>query len=85
MFNGEHSRVWMTGEPPFTTTVCVELLDEGIDTWRPVEAIADGDCFVLPHSAPDGEHWRLAPGSRVRCELREPSGGQGLVAVELAN
>jgi hypothetical protein len=85
MFNGEHSRVWMTGEPPFTTTVYVELLDEGIDTWRPVEAIADGDCFVLPHSAPDGEHWRLAPGSRVRCELRELSGGQGLVAVELAN
>jgi hypothetical protein len=85
MFNGEQSRVWMTGELPFTRTVYIELLDEGVDASRPVEAIVDGDYFVLPRTVPDGEHWQFAPGSRVRCEWRELSGGQGLLAVELAD
>jgi hypothetical protein len=52
-----------------TRTVYVELLGEGVDVWRPVEAIADGEAFVLP------------PGSRVRCEL---SDGEALVVAEIA-
>jgi hypothetical protein len=68
-----------------TQTIYVELLDEGVDVWRPVEAVRDGDAFRLPVSAPEGEHWQFPPGSRVRCALRELSDGQTLVAVELAN
>jgi hypothetical protein len=68
-----------------TQTVYVELLDERIDVWRPVEAVEDGEVFVLPTTAPEGENWRFAPGSRVRCELRQLSGGQTLVAAELAD
>jgi hypothetical protein len=68
-----------------TQTIYVEPLDEGVDVWSPVEAVRDGDAFRLPVSAPEGEHWQFPPGSRVRCELRELSDGQTLVAVELAN
>jgi hypothetical protein len=68
-----------------TRTVYVELLDEGVDVWRPVEAVEDGESFLLPTTAPAGERWRFAPGSRVRCELRQLYGGQTLVAAELAN
>jgi hypothetical protein len=52
-----------------TRIVYVELLDEGVEVWRPVEAVDDGDTFVLPVTAPEGEHWAFSPGSRVRCEL----------------
>jgi hypothetical protein len=68
-----------------TRTVYVELLDEGVDVWSAVEAVEDGEVFLLPPSAPETEHWRFAPGSRVRCELRELSGGSALVATELAD
>jgi hypothetical protein len=67
-----------------TRMVYVELLGEGVEVWCPVEAVVDGDAFVLPVTAPEGERWRFAPGSRVRCELREPSDGQALVAAEIA-
>jgi hypothetical protein len=68
-----------------TRTVYVELVDEGVNVWRPVEAVEDGDGFVLPMSAPDGERWRFPPGSRVRCELRELSDGEALVAVRVVS
>ena len=67
-----------------TQTVYVELLGDGVDVWRPVEAIEDGDTFVLPLTSPEGERWRFPPGSRVRCELRDLSEGQALVAAEIA-
>jgi hypothetical protein len=64
-----------------TVTVYVELLDEGVDVWRPVEAERESDGVVrLPGNAPDGETWAYPPGSRVRCERRDI----GLVAVALA-
>jgi hypothetical protein len=67
-----------------TRIVYVELLDEGVEVWRPVEAVDDGDTFVLPVTAPEGEHWAFSPGSRVRCELRELSDGPALIAAEIA-
>jgi hypothetical protein len=67
-----------------TQTVYVELLDESVDVWRPVQAELESDhVFRLPHAAPAGETWRFPPGSRVRCELRNLSDGQHLVAAEL--
>jgi hypothetical protein len=64
-----------------TETIYVELLDEGVDVWRPVEADREDDDVVrLPDHAPEGEQWAFAPGSRVRCEQRSI----GKVAVALA-
>lgn len=62
-----------------TRTVYIELLDEGVDVWRPVDAeVEDGDLMLLPPEAPSGERWAFPPGSLVRCETRD----LGLVAVE---
>lgn len=64
-----------------TVTVYIELLDEGVDVWRPVEAQWEADGVArLPSDAPEGEAWAFRPGSRVRCERRDI----GLVAVALA-
>jgi hypothetical protein len=64
-----------------TETVYVELLDEGVDVWRPVEAEREDDYVMrLPDHSPEGEQWAFPPGSRVRCEQRSI----GNVAVELA-
>jgi len=51
-----------------TRPVYVELLGEDVDVWRPVEAIEDGEAFVLSPTSPEGERWRFRPGSRVRRE-----------------
>jgi hypothetical protein len=54
-----------------TETVYVELRDEGVDVWRPVEAQREtGSVLRLPSVAPEGEQWAFPPGSRVRCERR---------------
>ena len=62
--------------------VFVELLNEGVEVWRPVEAECQEEGVVrLPAEAPDGEQWAFPPGSRVRCEERDV----GIVAVALAD
>ncbi len=67
-----------------TQTIYIELLDEGVDVWRPVKAKAEtDDIFRLPPTAPEDEVWRFAPGSRVRCEWRDLPDGAALVAAEL--
>jgi hypothetical protein len=64
--------------------VYVELLDEGVDVWRPVEAEAETDDIVrLPDTAPSDEHWAFGPASRVRCEWRDLGDGPVLVATGL--
>lgn len=73
-----------------TTTVYVELLDEGVDAWRPVLAQpVSGDVYRLIGEIPDGETWLFAPGDIVKCETRILSGdahrtGPVLVAIESA-
>jgi hypothetical protein len=62
--------------------VFVPLLEEGLDdVWAPVHAEHEqANVFRLPASAPEGETWQFAPGSRVVVERR----GADLFAVGLA-
>jgi hypothetical protein len=68
-------------------TINVELLDEGVTAYRPVEATQDRDgSFRLPDTAPADEAWRFEPGSRVVCELRDIGGTEpSLVATRVAS
>ena len=69
-----------------TTTVYVELLDEGVPVWRPVEAEHLGnDRYRLTGVRPEDEIWPFAVGDVVKCEMRRLSGGSALVAYEKAN
>ena len=70
-----------------TRTIYIELLNEGVTVYRPVEATPErGGSFRLPDSAPTDEHWRFEPGSRVICERHEieRDGEVQLVASRLA-
>jgi hypothetical protein len=67
-------------------TIYINLLDEGTDVWRPVDADAIGGMdYRIDHRAivPDDEQWQFRPGDRVKCELRELSGTPVLVAIGL--
>jgi hypothetical protein len=66
------------------TTIYVALINEATSVWRPVEAvpITENVFRIAPGSVPDGEEWEFAPGTTVRCESRDLSGGPSLVAVE---
>jgi hypothetical protein len=70
-------------------TVYVELLEEGVQVWRPVSAIHEGGCiYRLPLMLARemaGEVWAFAPGSLVHCEMRDFSDSAGLVATRQAN
>jgi hypothetical protein len=68
-------------------TIYVELLDEGVRVYRPVEATPESDgSFRLPTSAAADERWRFEPGGRVICERQEigDDGEVQLVASRLA-
>jgi hypothetical protein len=69
----------------YGAVVYVELLDEGVDVWRPVSAkeVRPGR-YLLEGSVPERERWAFAPGSIVECEVRNLSEGEALVAVRLA-
>lgn len=62
-----------------TEEILVELADEGVEVWAPVQAkrLPDGQ-YLLPPTSPEDETWAFAPGSVVRCERR----AMGLVAIE---
>ena len=67
-----------------TDIVYVELLDEGVDVWRPVHALRIGDgkwIFQRAASAVAEEQWKFPLGSKVVCEYREFDTGPRLVAV----
>jgi hypothetical protein len=68
-----------------TETIYIELLDEGVEAWRPVKAERRQDgLFRLLSGPPDEtEAWTFPQGSVVRCEEKTFSGGyKGLVARE---
>jgi hypothetical protein len=68
-----------------TETIYMYLPDEGVDVWRPVQAEKLGDdVYHVVGPAPDGEVWEFPPGSIVRVQLRQLSGGDTLVAVSNA-
>ncbi|MBA4147934.1 MAG: hypothetical protein H0X66_07435 [Verrucomicrobia bacterium] len=69
-----------------STTIYIELVDEGTQVWRPVEAeqVREG-VFRIIGRQPEDEHWQFASGSFVRCRERTFSGGEhGFVAYEMA-
>jgi hypothetical protein len=67
------------------TTIYMPLLNEGVDVWRPVEAmkITDLGYMVTENPRPD-EEWAFQPGHILRCEERQLSGEACLVAVAKA-
>lgn len=68
-----------------TRTIYVQLLDEGVDVWAPVEAEVLGeDLFRLPEEAPAKEDWQFAPGSLVVGEPQSLSTGVVPCAVRQA-
>jgi hypothetical protein len=70
-----------------TETIYVYLLDEGVDCWRPVEAVHEGDNRYRisgVNADPSDEHWEFATGDLVVCECRTLSDGEALVAVRRA-
>jgi hypothetical protein len=64
-----------------TKTIFVELINEGVPCWRPVEAeqLADGS-FRLIGATPEDERWRFNPGDIVQCKQQTFQNGSGLVA-----
>ncbi len=60
----------------------MELLDEGVEVWRPVEAEVLDDGFRVLGPVPDTEHWRFEPGSLVQVTKKRLSEGEQWVAVE---
>lgn len=67
-----------------THQVYVRLLDEGTDVFRPAPAIrvSEGVYELIAPGDYDSEDetWEFLPGSKVRCELRDLTGGRVLVA-----
>ncbi len=66
------------------TIVYVALQDEGVDVWRPVEAMhLGGDAYRILDQPYDAgiETWEFTPGAEVICEPKVLSDGEVLVAV----
>jgi hypothetical protein len=70
--------------------IYVELLEEGVNVWRPVRAISEGNgVYRLPNEQPEGERWAFPPGARVACEtqvlVEGGTNAETLVATRLAD
>jgi hypothetical protein len=66
------------------TTIYVELLGEGTDCWRPVEAEHLGaDLYRITGETPEDEVWSFSTGDTVKCKTQAfQTNGSGLVASE---
>jgi hypothetical protein len=63
--------------------ILVELLDEGVECWRPVAAQRlSEDTYRIVDPVPEGETWQFQPGQIVRCKRRRLSDGVRLTAYE---
>jgi hypothetical protein len=69
-----------------TCTVFVPLVGEGIEVWRPANAVRVGpELFRLMGPVPEGETWEFNPGEVVQCAMRVFFGGkQRLTAFQRA-
>jgi hypothetical protein len=64
--------------------IFVRLLDEGVDVWRPVQAVRlRGSIYRILDQPYDREteRWEFAPGAEVVCELIPSSDVEILAAV----
>jgi hypothetical protein len=67
------------------TTIYMPLINEGVDVWRPVEAMKIGELgYMVTQNAPPEEDWAFQPGQILRCEERVTSEGSQLVAISKA-
>jgi hypothetical protein len=68
--------------------IYIPLLDEGMPVVRPTRGVPlGGGLYRVLATAdydPEDEHWMFPPDSIVRCVLETRSGGEILVAKELA-
>lgn len=66
--------------------IYMQLLNEGTDVWRPVEAThLSGDLYRVDESIPANEEWVFPQGAIVRCERTSVKEGlSDLTAVGLA-
>jgi hypothetical protein len=66
-------------QPPGTEethTIYVYLEDEGVDVWRPVQAVRTGEStFQILGPIPEYEVWQFQPGENVCCNERVFEGG----------
>jgi hypothetical protein len=66
--------------------IFVQLLDEGVDVWRPVQAQhLESNVFRIidqPYER-ETEKWRFEPGDEVICEMIDLSDNQILAATGL--
>jgi hypothetical protein len=72
-------------EKATSTAVHIYLLDEGVDVWRPVDAILVRESVYQISSEcaiPKTESWQFLPGDTVRCEEKRLSRGMCLAAME---
>lgn len=70
-----------------TQTIFIELLDEGVAVWRPVQAIhLEKNAYKVIDQAYDRktESWQCGSGDRVICDLVDSSDHQILAAIALA-
>ena len=67
-------------------TVHVRLLDEGVDVWRPVEAVrlSQSTYRLSQAPAPDDETWSFRPGDTVVAEVRDGAPGAPRILVAVA-
>ena len=75
------------GDSLMSEVVYMPVLNEGVETWRPVHAghIADDVYEIEVDQEPYGEHWMFPPRSRVHCrEHVFEDGHRGLLAFALA-
>lgn len=68
-------------------TIYIKLLDEGVDVYRPVDAICLSDgCYQLKGFDifdPEDEHWEYLPGNVVKATTKEFNGKSILIAISL--
>ena len=67
-------------------TIYIELMNEGTNCWRPVEARDLGDGrFQIISSQPENEEWQFRSGEIVECMRKEFQDDSCLVAYKLAS
>jgi hypothetical protein len=74
--------------PTSTQIIYVKLLHEGVDAWRPVQAINEGNntFVILPNADiynPNDEEWQFSPGQTVKVRQEQHSDGTVWVAYTL--